>query len=531
MYEQLLYPVFRDPGLFAMFSFFLGLLVVGALTTVVFIVRRLEARAEARRLLSEANEHADEIMSEAKKRSEELDEQIRGRWQRESAQLEEKLSAWQIKIQNHESELNDALGDREESVRDRQSTVDSFDNKVNQLRQKVDTRRELIKNLRRNLLQKLESASQVQAANLTAQIQTKILENHQLETTKSMQLYEEDSVKQAETEAKKLLTMAINRFARPYCPERGIGYLNFDSEDQKRRVLANNQAHLRQIEKLCGVDLVYDEAHNAINVYGFDPVRREFGRALVEKVMNERDITSNRIEQLAAKTKRDLFQRILQDGNRVAKELRLEGLHQEIRNMMGALRYRYSFTQNQYFHCAEVGWLCGLLATELGVPVKDARRAGLLHDIGKAMDHTVEGGHAVIGADFIKQNGEPDQIVHAVRAHHYDETPDSDLAFLVIAADAISGSRPGARRSTVATYTQKIQDLQTIARGFDGVTDTHVLSAGREVRVFVDGRRLTDWDALELSKQIAQKIENEMQYPGQIKVTVVRETEAVELAR
>ena len=175
MYEQLLYPVFRDPGLFAMFSFFLGLLVVGALTTVVFIVRRLEARAEARRLLSEANEHADEIMSEAKKRSEELDEQIRGRWQRESAQLEEKLSAWQIKIQNHESELNDALGDREESVRDRQSTVDSFDNKVNQLRQKVDTRRELIKNLRRNLLQKLESASQVQAATLTAQIQTKIL--------------------------------------------------------------------------------------------------------------------------------------------------------------------------------------------------------------------------------------------------------------------------------------------------------------------------------------------------------------------
>src|SRR6185437_4061655 len=151
-------------------------------------------------------------------------------------------------------------------------------------------------------------------------------------------------------------------FARPYCPERGIGYLNFDSEDQKKRVLADNQAHLRLIEKICGVDLVYDEPHNAINVYGFDPVRRELGRALVEKIMNERQITPQRIEQLAAKTKRDLFQRIFQDGNRVAKELRLEGLHQEIRNMMGALRYRYSFTQNQHFHCAEVGWLCGLLA-------------------------------------------------------------------------------------------------------------------------------------------------------------------------
>lgn len=366
---------------------------------------------------------------------------------------------------------------------------------------------------------------------MTVSVKQKLLEEQQLETTKNIQLFEEDFSKQAEAEAKRYLNMVINRFARPYCAERGIGYLNFDNEEQRNRVLADNQAHLRYVEKVCGVDLMYDEPHNAINVYGFDPVRRELGRAVIEKMMNERVITPQRIDQLAAKTKRDLFQRILQDGNRVAKELRLEGLHQEIRNMMGALRYRYSFTQNQYFHCAEVGWLCGLLASELSVPVKDARRSGLLHDLGKALDHSAEGGHAVIGADFIKQHGEADHIVHAVRAHHFDETPDTDLAYLVIAADAISGSRPGARRSTVASYTQKIQDLQTISQSFEGVIDTHVLSAGREVRVYVDGQRLDDMKALQLSRLIAKKIEDEMQYPGQIKVTVVRETHAVDVAR
>ena len=504
---------------------------MGALTIILFIVRRLEAKTEARRLISEAQERAEERLVEVKKRVHDLEEQLRRRRERESARMEEKLTSVQERIKSRESELGELLIGQEEFARERQSIVDSFDNRVNQLQQKVNNRRNILKNLRQELVKKLETASQTNATDLNATIQNQLIESQQLEVTKTMQLFEEDTMKQAETEAKKLLTMAINRFARPYCPERGIGYLNFDNDEQKKRVLADNQAHLRLIEKICGVDLVYDEPHNAINVYGFDPVRRELGRALVEKIMNERQITTQRIEQLAVKTKRDLFHRILQDGNRVAKELRLEGLHQEIRNMMGALRYRYSFTQNQHFHCAEVGWLCGLLAVEVGVPTKDARRAGLLHDLGKAMDHSMEGGHAVIGADFIKQHGEADHIVHAVRAHHFDEMPNSDLAYLVIAADAISGSRPGARRSTVATYTQKIQDLQTIAGGFEGVIDTHVLSAGREVRVYVDGRRLNDWDALELSRKIAQKIEDEMQYPGQIKVTVVRETEAVEMAR
>ncbi|MCB0351650.1 MAG: HDIG domain-containing protein [Bdellovibrionales bacterium] len=393
-------------------------------------------------------------------------------------------------------------------------------------------RRERYQNLLSEFIEKLEAKTETPRTAVIADLKARAINERQVEVTRALQADDEEWQNLAEIEAKKLLTLVINRFARPYCPERGIGYLNFDNEDQKKRVLGEEQSNLRLIEKICGVDLAYDEHNNSVNVYGFDPVRRELGRATVDRLMRERNaITPARIEQLAEQTKKDLFQRIHNDGNRIAKELHINNLSPEIKNMMGALRYRYSFTQNQHFHCAEVGHLCGLLAAELDVAVADARRAGMLHDIGKSMDHSVDGGHAVIGADFIKQHGEADHIVHAVRAHHFDEQPSTNLAYLVIAADAISGARPGARRSTVATYTQKIHDLQTIARGFDGVIDTHVLSAGREVRVYVDGKALDDLRALDLSQKIAHKIEEEMQYPGQIRVTVVRETQAVEYAK
>ncbi|MEK6554954.1 MAG: HD domain-containing protein [Bdellovibrionota bacterium] len=255
------------------------------------------------------------------------------------------------------------------------------------------------------------------------------------------------------------------------------------------------------------------------------------GRATVEALTKEQNVNEKRMGEVFERVKKELFKKILRDGERIAKELGADTLHPEIKNMMGALRYRYSFTQNQHFHCAEVGFLCGLLAAELDVSVKSARRAGLLHDIGKAMDHSQDGGHAVIGADFIEQHGEVEEIVHAVRAHHFDETPSTDLAYLVIAADAISGARPGARRSTAATYTQKVEGLTTIAQGFKNVTDTHVLSAGREIRVYVDGQSVDDMGALNMSKEIALKIETDMAYPGQIKVTVVRQTQAIEYAR
>jgi ribonucrease Y len=251
----------------------------------------------------------------------------------------------------------------------------------------------------------------------------------------------------------------------------------------------------------------------------------------LEKMVNERVLNADSIQRIVEKTKREVFRRIEEDGKRVAKELGQQNFHPEVLSMLGALRYRYSFAQNQHFHVAEVGWLCGLLASEINEHVPSAKRAGLLHDIGKAMDHSIEGGHAVIGADFIQERGEQPHVVHAVRAHHFEEQPKTDLAFLVIAADAISGARPGARRSTVSSYNQKMTVLETIGDGFNGVTKTLVFNAGREVRVIVDGGRVNDEQSLILCRQIADKIENELSYPGQIKVVVVRETHAEAIAK
>ncbi len=235
---------------------------------------------------------------------------------------------------------------------------------------------------------------------------------------------------------------------------------------------------------------------------------------------------------MANDCKQDLYRQIKRDGDLIAKEIKQEDLHPEIKQMMGSLRYRYSFTQNQYFHCGEVGWLCGLLASELGgVETQRARRSGLLHDLGKSMDHAKDGGHAVIGADFIEARNEKPDVVHAVRAHHFDEQPSTDMAYLVIAADAISGARPGARRSTIETYTQKVTELEAIAKSFDGVTDCFILSGGREVRVLTDSHMIDDSKALTLSEQIATRIENECNYPGQIKVVVVRQTVMTESTR
>ena len=502
-----------------------------AMAFIMNWMRSLQLQSEANHLIEDAKEAASEIEAAAKLKVEKFKEQAELQWEQESEKLEEKIAQIEKKVNDKESLLIERCDDIEKEANSLQSQVDSFAHRVRTVEKKVQQKRDLVKELTAQYVSQLEKKTELNTPVVIEEIKNQELAERKIEMTKKSLQLEEDFAPRVESEAKKLLTLAINRFARPYCPERGIGYLNFENEEQKNMMLANNQEVLRAVEKLCGIDLSYDETNNAINVYGFDPVRRELGRATIERLMKERRINLGELDRLVARIKKDLFQKISNDGNRIANELKVQGLKNEVKNMMGALRYRYSFTQNQYFHCGEVGFLCGLLSLELGESLTDGRRAGLLHDIGKAMDHSIDGGHAVIGADFIKQHGESEPVVHAVRAHHFDETPDSNLAYLVIAADAVSGARPGARRSTVATYTQKIQDLQTIARSFEGVQDTHVLSAGREIRVYVDGGRIDDLKALDLSRQIAHKIEEEMQYPGQIRVTVVRETQAVEFAR
>lgn len=511
-------------------------LVFGALLTIFILAWR--RRRDLRWATVEAQEMLESAKLDAQAQNEELDLQLEEmkqeafeKFEKESRPAvqrnERRIDAIEEKELKHREMISTSdqyLNRQNQAVQTRQQKLSSFEARVNQIRERAS-------GLKTKIVEEAVKRSPVEPDALKKQIHSKMEEETRKLATKRGQELEQEAQINTERDAKKVLNLVLNRFARPYCAERGIGNVSFDSPEHKAKVFGADNAYVKLVEKLCGVDIVYNETYQSATVMGFDPVRRELGRLVLEACSKDRNLNEQSIERIHDKCKKELFKKILVDGNRVSNELRLNNMHESIRSMLGALRYRYSFAQNQHFHVAEVGWLCGLLSAELGGSVHDGRRAGVLHDIGKAMDHSKEGGHAVIGAEFIETHGEKPEVVHAVRAHHYDEQPSSDLAFLTIAADAISGARPGARRSTMDSYTQKMEDLEKIGSSFPGVVATYILSAGREVRVIVDGNRVDDHKALNLSKLIAKKIEDELSYPGLIKVTVVRETQAIEFAR
>ena len=512
-----------------------GLLVGGFLTLVALAWSRGQqskwAQEEADDLVDSAKKDTEAQMEELKLVMEEASEEAFTKFERETRKMVQRNDEFTEILDEREQKFREESQTRDQLLNRRSQSLAAKQQKISQFETRVGQLRERLVSLRQQLFEEAKKKSAASLDELRASIHSRIEQDARKVLARTAQEIEQDAQVNAERDAKKIIHLALNRFARPYCPERGIGNVNFDSPEHKAKVFGADNKFVDQIEKLCGVDVVYNETYQSATVMGFDPVRRELGRLVLEAAAKDRNLSEKSIENIYNRAKKDLFKKILTDGNRVAAELRLPDMKEEVRNMLGALRYRYSFAQNQHFHVAEVGWLCGLMSAELNLSIQDGRRAGLLHDIGKAMDHSKEGGHAVIGAEFIETHGEKPEVVHAVRAHHYDEQPSTDLAFLTIAADALSGARPGARRSTADSYTQKMADLEKIGSGFKGVTATYILSAGREVRVIVDGNRIDDQKALTLSKDIAQKIEDELNYPGQIKVTVVRETLAVEFAR
>lgn len=510
--------------------------LVGAL--IVVLLSRLqksailaEARSEAQQLLADANERAEVIREEIELITEEIQDTINKRAEPELEAASGRIQKLDDKTRARRSQIDrDYNSDRRE--------IDDQIHKLTQvesgLKKKQDRLQSIKKNqteLRQLLLKKLQEVSQIELQLLKEQILAKVVEDSQIESAKKAQNFEEEIKLDSEEIAQKILLNVLNRFQRPAPTERGLGIVEIPNPEVKKRMLGDDEANLRKLESLTGVGLSVTEK-NTFQLASFDPVAREITTRTLEKLLHERAPTADTVQKLFEKTTGEVTRRVENDGNRIAAELGCRDLHPEIKKRLGQLRYRYSFAQNQHYHVAEVGWLCGLLASELrGVRRELAQRAGLLHDVGKAMDHAMDGGHAVIGAEFIEGLGEGPDVVHAVRAHHYEEQPHSDLCYLVIAADAISGARPGARRATVSSYNQKIEVLSSIADGIPGVIRTLIFNAGREVRVFADSRRISDKKALELCQKIAEKIEHECQYPGQIKVVVVRETVAEALAR
>lgn len=517
----------------------LNLIIFLAAFLVGFLLYRLAIWSQEIQLIASAKRQAADMISDAKESTESFlqdiqashEEQLDGlkntlelesapvleKIQDEISELEAKIQAVKASEKEELQELNDQL-----------SRIGDRSHNLEQRAQKATKELEGIRSRTEQYAEKLEQAFSLDGNGLMESQIRRQMDELVRETQTRATEYLKWVQDEAQEEAKKLISRALDRFHRPHCPERNIGNVVLTNERVRQELLTDSIRSV--IENQCGVDLGVptdpvsaDQGANVM-ISGFDPVRREMARRLLEVfAKTTKPVQVDWLEKKAQAIKNEVFRDIQVDGDRLAKELRLNNLAPEIKRMMGCLRYRYSFSQNQYFHCIEVGWLCGLLATELGTDWLEARRSGTLHDIGKSMDHSMDGGHAMIGANFIQTHGESEQVVHNVRAHHYDEAPSTPNAFLVIGADALSGGRPGARRSTVESYNQKVSELERIGGSFKGVLATYVVSGGRELRVLVEDRHYTDSGTVKLAKEISKQIEENCVYPGQIRVTVIKE--------
>jgi len=336
---------------------------------------------------------------------------------------------------------------------------------------------------------------------------------------------------ESEKRARAIVTEAIQRIAADQTAETSVSVLPLPNEEIKGRIIGREGRNIRALQQATGIDLIIDDTPEAVVISGFDPVRREVARTALNKLIVDGRIHPARIEETVTKARQEVLQRIKEEGEAAVLDVGIQGLHPEIVRHLGILRFRTSYGQQVLGHSKEVAHLAAMMASEIGADVRLAKMAGLLHDIGKSIDHEVEGSHAVIGADLIQRHGVPAPVVHAVRAHHYDEEPHTMEAVLLIAADAISAARPGARRETLDAYIKRLEKLEEIANSFKGVQQSYAIQAGREVRILVRPEQIDDSSAQLMARDIAKRIESELSYPGQIRVTVVRETRATEYAK
>ncbi len=351
------------------------------------------------------------------------------------------------------------------------------------------------------------------------------------DAAKLIRRIENEAKETADRKGQEILALAVKRYAGDYVAEKTVSVVNLPNEEMKGRIIGREGRNIRAIEAATGIDLIIDDTPEAVILSGFNPVRREVAKISLERLIEDGRIHPARIEEIVEKVGKEIETSIKEAGEQTTFDVGVHGIHSELVKLIGQLKYRSSYAQNVLQHSREVSFLCGVMASELGLDIKQAKRAGLLHDIGKAVDHEVEGPHAMIGAELVKRYGESPQVVHAVAAHHEEIAPETPLAVLVQASDTLSGARPGARQEMLESYVRRLEELEKIAISFNGVTKSYAIQAGREIRIIVEGKIINDDKAFVLCGDIAKKIEKELTYPGQIKVTVIREIRAVNYSK
>jgi ribonuclease Y len=378
---------------------------------------------------------------------------------------------------------------------------------------------------------KLESLAQLTSNEAKDIIMKNMEEEARHEAGRLVRRVEAEAREIADKKAKEILALAVKRYASDYVAEHTISVVNLPNEDMKGRIICREGRNIRAIESVTGVDVIIDDTPEAVILSSFSPLRREIARQSLERLIVDGRIHPARIEEIVAKVSDEMELSMREIGKEAAFDVGVHGIHNELIKLLGKLKYRTSFAQNVLQHSMEVAFLCGIMAAELGQNVKQAKRAGLLHDIGKAVDHEIEGPHGLIGAELAKRFGESPPVVHAIMAHHEDVNPETILDVLVQAADSLSGARPGARREMMETYVKRLEDLERIANSFNGISKSYAIQAGREIRIMVNSDIVTDDSAATMASDICRQVEKEMVYPGQIKVTVIRETRAVSFAK
>jgi ribonuclease Y len=518
-------------------GFILGLVVAG-------VYLHLQKKKE-----TQIKKTAEEVLSEAKRKAEEILEKAKNeaklKLQQAELQIKEKLIAHKQQIEKeYEKKLQDLtskeqrilqkeefLSRKEDDLIKKEENLDKKIKEVEEIKAQIEEERKEIKEILQKTKEELKKIAGLSEKEAKEMLLKKLEEELTEEKAKVIMKFEEAIKEEAKKKAQEILAHSIAKAAIPFVTEKTVSVVHLPNEEMKGRIIGREGRNIRTFETLTGVDLLIDDTPEVVVLSCVDPLRREIARIALEKLIADGRIHPTRIEEIVKQVEEEMEQHLIEVGEKACFELGIYGLHPELVKMLGKLKFRTSYSQNVLQHSIETAIICGAIAGELGLDVKKAKRAALLHDIGKAASYEQEGPHALIGAEIVRKYGEDEEIVNAIASHHEDVPVTSLLGVILQIADAISGARPGARRELLEAYIKRIKELETIASSFEGVEKAFAIQAGREVRVIVNDKKISDEQAHLLAREIAQKIEKELTYPGIIRVTVIRETRAIEYAK